>query len=788
MTDHFDKPNFLVYMSYLVLFGISINTVYLVLPNESLRWYLIGMIVIAVMTGVVVSSRFYGTIGLVLDVAGLGVFIYYAYKIFYDRGAFGTYMGEMLSMMLVLRSFKLFRHQDFFLPLIISLTLIVFSSIPSFSGEFVYSLLTFMLFLGISLFLSNIDEFSTIPRKKKKHSVFRYTYDFLEELSPIPVSKQKPSQLSRYILPAFKAGIPAVLIAFLVSSLVYFTVDHTYQPGVDAPILGAFGSAGLEYNNTNSTDLLTGTIRRGTAQYYTGFDDEFNIASGRLVENSTSTRIVMEVESNLPSYWRGKGFDTYTGRGWVQSEETSSTTWKFESPTAQRTQYRGDIRRSDLIDAGITADPDIYKEEIRQVYHLKSDLPGIVFTAWQPVEVKMNIPAVVIDDTFTIYSPDASDAMVSGQVYQVTSHKHFAQGSYLNTYDYKPSDLSEDDPEFYERYTQLPERGDADKEYMQLDFTRIRAKAYEITAGAKTVYEKVAAIERFLQTRFRYSLNPPSAVPPELGAVDYFLFDWEPRRGHCEYFSSSMAVLLRSIGIPARVVTGYATGNYNLFRNVYVVQERHAHAWVEVFWPDIGWVEYDPTPQLWYQGIGEKAAGGWVSFHNAIEELYVYNPRNFIDNKVKPVFWQGVYSVAYFMNHWDLDYYEYVEPYLPGAEKIPVALGWVVIGSLALYLTANSHKRRTSMDFFTSDALRISGGNLRKIKRGLVRKGISSDMLATEMDCAIAARNFSPDWSAAVWNLVALYQKVKYSGHEHSRQDLLSLRRTSRTASRIPQK
>ena len=69
MSERHDKPNFLVYCSYLLLFGVALNTIYLVLPNESLRWYLIGFLTIAVMTGFIVSIRYYSTIGLLLDAA-----------------------------------------------------------------------------------------------------------------------------------------------------------------------------------------------------------------------------------------------------------------------------------------------------------------------------------------------------------------------------------------------------------------------------------------------------------------------------------------------------------------------------------------------------------------------------------------------------------------------------------------------------------------------------------------------------------------------------------------------
>lgn len=134
-----------------------------------------------------------------------------------------------------------------------------------------------------------------------------------------------------------------------------------------------------------------------------------------------------------------------------------------------------------------------------------------------------------------------------------------------------------------ERYLQLPP-GLPD---------RVRALAREITAGAATPYERVVAINRHLWTRYRYDLAiGPQQRPGD--AVDYFLFE-EPR-GYCEQFAAAMVVLLRSIGVPARLVTGYAPGTYQPLTGLLEVRNLDAHAWVEVLFPGVGWVEFEPTP------------------------------------------------------------------------------------------------------------------------------------------------------------------------------------------------
>jgi hypothetical protein len=103
------------------------------------------------------------------------------------------------------------------------------------------------------------------------------------------------------------------------------------------------------------------------------------------------------------------------------------------------------------------------------------------------------------------------------------------------------------------------------------------------------------AMNEHLRDTYPYDLS----IPPqreEMDAVEYFLF--EQKRGYCEHFSSSLAVMARSLGIPARVATGYVPGDYNPFTGLYEVRASYAHAWVEVYFPGYGWSTFDPTPSF----------------------------------------------------------------------------------------------------------------------------------------------------------------------------------------------
>ena len=100
-------------------------------------------------------------------------------------------------------------------------------------------------------------------------------------------------------------------------------------------------------------------------------------------------------------------------------------------------------------------------------------------------------------------------------------------------------------------------------------------------------------MSEYLRNSYTYDLS----VPPQrksMDAVEYFLF--EEQRGYCEQFASSLAVMARSLGIPARIATGYAPGEYNPFTGLYEVKASDAHAWVEVYFPGYGWSAFDPTP------------------------------------------------------------------------------------------------------------------------------------------------------------------------------------------------
>ena len=133
------------------------------------------------------------------------------------------------------------------------------------------------------------------------------------------------------------------------------------------------------------------------------------------------------------------------------------------------------------------------------------------------------------------------------------------------------------------------------QKYLQLPSTlpqRVRDLAHKVAGNQSNPYDIAETIESYLRVTYHYAPQV-KAPPPGRDPVDYFLFDL--KEDFCEYFASAMTVMLRELGVPARVVEGYTTGALDPNTGKYVVKELDAHAWVEAYFPNYGWIEFEPT-------------------------------------------------------------------------------------------------------------------------------------------------------------------------------------------------
>src|SRR5713226_1708266 len=148
-------------------------------------------------------------------------------------------------------------------------------------------------------------------------------------------------------------------------------------------------------------------------------------------------------------------------------------------------------------------------------------------------------------------------------------------------------------PEWLQFYSHLPANN-----YRSPDvLNRIHALALSVTANASTPYEKAVAIETYLRSNYTYTLTPPQ-TPNGRDPLDYFLFS--SKRGYCEFFASAMGDMLRSLGIPTRLVNGFGPGEFDSTLGRYVVRGQDAHTWVETYFPGYGWIPFEPTPDGTY--------------------------------------------------------------------------------------------------------------------------------------------------------------------------------------------
>ncbi len=191
------------------------------------------------------------------------------------------------------------------------------------------------------------------------------------------------------------------------------------------------------------------------------------------------------------------------------------------------------------------------------------------------------------------YRDNSGDVRFSGTetpVYTVVSGPSFPPPEAL-------ADLPEADPPQLHPYLALPR--------VSPDLRRL---ADSLRWGTGSRLEQVRAVERHLRT-FSYTLDLPASSAET--SLDYFLF--VRRAGHCEYFSTAMAVLLRAQGIPTRNVTGFLGGAWNPGAGYLRVTENDAHSWVEVWFPGAGWVPFDPTPPARLEMAQRGTAGAWAS-------------------------------------------------------------------------------------------------------------------------------------------------------------------------------
>ncbi|HMM80885.1 MAG TPA: DUF3488 and transglutaminase-like domain-containing protein [Pyrinomonadaceae bacterium] len=296
----------------------------------------------------------------------------------------------------------------------------------------------------------------------------------------------------------------------------------------------------------------------GSVPTYSGFSDSVRLGGiGRIQQ---SDRVVMRVVTSpselagADGYYRGVALDKFDGKTWSKS----------------RPQIRETL--VPRLDGRIAIEvPRPYAQLVQQEIYLEPIDTPVLFGQTKIVEVASGFPALYRDSYDSLAYPRTGER----SSYTVVSDISRPTAEQLRT-DVEPYGHD------VERYLELPESYDK----------RIFSLAQEITANAHNRYDKAIAVRDYLRSNLGYTLEMRAGGDDPLAD---FLFN--VREGHCEYFATAMAIILRTQGIATRVVNGFHGGDFNNASGVTVVRQRNAHSWVEVYFPkEDQWVTFDPTP------------------------------------------------------------------------------------------------------------------------------------------------------------------------------------------------
>ncbi len=297
----------------------------------------------------------------------------------------------------------------------------------------------------------------------------------------------------------------------------------------------------------------------GKTRMTSGFSERVELGQIGTIKESDAVVMKVRLSDPVPALtdnlkWRGIALDRYDGRSWSRS-------WDIRTRVAPEREYfklERSIQGTRLL---------------TQTFFLEALSTDVVFASHKVLAVSSDLGFLQRDSSGSLFT-----------------NRHEAQKVRYRAV----SDITPPDPEL------IPAQPAPVPDFIRstclqlppLD-RRIAELAREVTISASHPYQKAVVLERYLRTSYDYSLElkgTPNAPDP----LAVFLFD--VRKGHCEYFASAMTIMLRQLGIPARLVNGFRSGEYNRLAGAFVVHQYDAHSWVEAYFPPYGWLEFDPTP------------------------------------------------------------------------------------------------------------------------------------------------------------------------------------------------
>lgn len=432
------------------------------------------------------------------------------------------------------------------------------------------SMLTFL--MTTIIYLAILDTFTPYQGKKGIVLTLLCSFLLLAALQQVRISSglgRTASKPFHRLADAFgqKAGLGSAWLWLLGSASM---VGMAIMIGFAAPKAAPKWPDPIGFIQAHSGVALPG---QGSIVQKVGYGEHDDILGGGFVQDDS---IAFYAITNVRQYWRGESKDIYTGRGWEKSTPEELYYMAPQDDPLYLAGHPGRLFSANVATERVQAKVFFTERHfsnlfyqgdlaLLQIYpkdsYLQLDPISARFTAWEDEQfsARKQIEEYVLESTYPTFS-------------------------IRSLQEAKTEDIPED---ILRRYTQLPE---------QLP-TRIGALAQELTVSLDNQYDRVKEIERYFRMNgYRYETTDVPVPGPDQDYVDQFIF--ETKRGYCDNFSTAMVVMLRTIGIPARWVKGFTAGEIieQNDGNYYIqVLNKHAHSWVEVYFPHVGWVPFEPT-------------------------------------------------------------------------------------------------------------------------------------------------------------------------------------------------
>ncbi len=481
---------------------------------------------------------------------------------------------------------------------------------------------------------------------------------------------------------------------------------------------------------------------------FTGFSESVTLGEIGNLKRDDAVVMHVRIEDPQPTVdvrWRGVALDEFTGHGWKKSLGVRQS----------ETEVKRRDRNQDgpgFFQVGATAARD---QLTTQTVFLEPIESPVLFAAPRPIAIQGDFVAVRVDGEGSV---QARRHLSSRTMYTALSDLTQPDAALLRRDSQRTHENSS-------RYLQLPAMLD--------DRIGALANAVIVNAHAANRFDEARAIEAHLQQDYGYSLQMKAGGDDPLAD---FLFN--VKSGHCEYFSTAMAVMLRTRGIPARVVNGFLPGEYNEAAGAYTVRQSDAHSWVEVYFPGSGsWVTFDPTPAA---GKEAPARAGFAAQLGKYAEAFELIWFQYVIGYDK----QEQRSLATSLQNQLFDYRRVLAQFLTASRQLLTAktgllylAGMGIAGMVFLGWAARRVRRfgwRRSLQIKPSASRRPEAAVVfyERMMRVLARRGFERDSYTTPLEFA-GLVGLDP-----ALTITRAYNRVRFGGEQLSAAELLEVEQT----------